>query len=65
MLRKTREHVLHRVGEELLCEAQPSVSEIAAQLGFADVTAFGKAFRRWSGETPSAYRTRSLRAAPD
>jgi AraC-like DNA-binding protein len=33
-----------------------SMSEIAFLLGFAFVPAFIKAFRRWTGTTPSAYR---------
>jgi AraC-like DNA-binding protein len=33
-------------------------------LGYADTSAFARAFRRWSGATPSGWRTRSLRALP-
>jgi len=37
------------------------VSEVAALLGFADAPAFTRAFRRWSGQSPSEYRrSRSL-----
>jgi len=35
-----------------------SVAEIALLLGFSDPTAFHRAFRRWVGETPGAFRTR-------
>jgi len=32
------------------------VSEVAALLGFSDAPAFTRAFRRWSGQSPSDYR---------
>ncbi|WP_313001239.1 AraC family transcriptional regulator [Pseudomonas sp.] len=39
--------------------AEPSISfiEIAARLGFADVSSFYKAFRKWSGSNPGHYRS--------
>ena len=55
--RRIRADVLHRIGGQLLGESSTPVAEIANRLGFANVTAFGKAFRRWSGSTPSAYRS--------
>ncbi|MDS4013457.1 MAG: helix-turn-helix domain-containing protein [Candidatus Accumulibacter sp.] len=33
-----------------------SVTEITFLLGFSEQSAFTRAFRRWSGMTPSAYR---------
>ena len=59
--RRIREEVLHRIGAQLLRESPIAVAEIASRLGFANVTAFGKAFRRWSGATPSAYRSAAAR----
>ncbi len=40
-----------------LAEAQISFAEIAARLGFADVSSFYKAFRKWSGSNPGHYRS--------
>lgn len=34
-----------------------SVGSIAGQLGYKEVDNFFKAFKKWSGQTPSQYRT--------
>jgi AraC-like DNA-binding protein len=36
-----------------------SIAEVAFLLGFADTSSFQRAFRRWYGEPPSAFRARS------
>ena len=33
-----------------------SLGEIAAALGYSEASAFIRAFRRWSGRTPTAWR---------
>jgi AraC-like DNA-binding protein len=45
----------------LLAEPGPSVLEVATEVGFESVSAFTRAFGRYRGETPSAYRTRVTR----
>jgi AraC-like DNA-binding protein len=40
-----------------LAEPTISFSEIATRLGFADVSSFYKAFRKWSGSNPGHYRS--------
>lgn len=47
--------------EQLLRDASLSVDEIAARLGYCDAAALTRAFRRWTGTTPAAYR-RMLRS---
>lgn len=42
--------------EGLLRSRGASVESIALQLGFADASNFRRAFKRWTGETPSAFR---------
>lgn len=44
--------------ERLLAQPSLDVGEVAGRLGFADPAAFGKAFRRWHGVSPTAYRAR-------
>jgi len=49
-----------QLAERYLGEATPSVSEVAFLLGFSNVTAFHRAFRRWNGVAPTEYRARRL-----
>ncbi|MBT2476758.1 AraC family transcriptional regulator [Streptomyces sp. ISL-94] len=39
-----------------LAEGGEPIAELAARLGFSEDTAFHRAFRRWTGTTPGAYR---------
>lgn len=48
----------------LLAEGRQPVEAIAHQLGYSEAAAFIHAFRRWSGQTPAAWR-RAQRAARD
>lgn len=52
-----RERVLHRQACQALAAGQ-AVADVAELLRFSEVTAFVRAFRRWQGETPAAYRGR-------
>ena len=44
------------VAQRQLNEGQPNVPELAYVLGFADTNSFYRAFRRWTGTTPEAFR---------
>lgn len=39
-----------------LTERRESIAEVAFLLGFSEVSTFHRAFKRWTGETPAAYR---------
>jgi AraC-like DNA-binding protein len=40
----------------MLMDSTMEVSQIAAILGYANASAFTRAFRRWSGTTPARWR---------
>jgi AraC-like DNA-binding protein len=42
---------------ELLENTDMALSQIAAVLRYSELSAFTRAFRRWSGQTPSAWRS--------
>jgi AraC-like DNA-binding protein len=46
----------------LLDETELSLPDIAAALAYSDATAFSRAFRRWTGTTPNAWRNRGTGA---
>ena len=48
--------VRHEVSLQLLSNTAMRLAEIAATLGYADASAFVRAFRRWSGTTPEGWR---------
>jgi AraC-like DNA-binding protein len=43
---------------QLYLKQSRRLSEIAELLGYADQSAFGRAFKRWTGETPKQFRER-------
>ncbi|WP_370446380.1 AraC family transcriptional regulator [Glaciimonas sp. PCH181] len=43
---------------EYLCHSSKSVMEIAVDLGFAEPSAFHRAFKKWTGASPGEYRQR-------
>ncbi len=53
---RMRDEVLHDMSLQLLGATSMPVSEAATALGYADATAFIRAFRRWTGQTPAQWR---------
>ena len=45
---------------ELLLHSGLSVEQIGSELGYLDPSNFGRAFRRWTGQSPREYRTTRL-----
>lgn len=50
------EEVRADLAQELLAVRGTSLGEVAARLGYADASAFSRAFRRWFGTTPARWR---------
>jgi AraC-like DNA-binding protein len=44
------------IARQLLTDTQVPLAQIAAALGYSEASAFTRAFRRWSGRTPTAWR---------
>jgi AraC-like DNA-binding protein len=55
-LQEIRDRVCRERAAMRLLDPGISVSSIASDLGFCDVAAFSKAFKRWTGKSPSDYR---------
>ncbi|MFT3858922.1 MAG: AraC family transcriptional regulator ligand-binding domain-containing protein [Aquabacterium sp.] len=56
---------LQLTAERLLAEGRLPLKQIAEELGFASVHSFHRAFRRWTGLTPSAWRENQGAPLPD
>lgn len=54
--RQASESVMARLAEGYLADPKVSVSEVAFLLGFSEQSAFTRAFRRWTGESPRRWR---------
>lgn len=58
--RSLLEDVRQRDALELLRHTSLGLQDVAARLGYINPANFTRAFRRWTGETPSAYRGRAI-----
>jgi AraC-like DNA-binding protein len=50
------EEARHDLALRYLANPELSVTDVAMRLGYADATAFNRAFRRWTGSAPSSHR---------
>lgn len=56
------ERARRRLAEGLLVQSDHSIAEIAFLTGFSEQSSFTRAFRRWSDQTPAAFRGARRRA---
>ncbi|WP_253772207.1 AraC family transcriptional regulator [Goodfellowiella coeruleoviolacea] len=54
--RAVREQLLRDEAVASLVSGRESVEQLALRLGFSEASAFHRAFRRWTGNSPGAYR---------
>jgi len=55
--RRLVDETRRQLAEQYLKDSTLVVSEIAYLLGFAEVSSFSRAFRRWTGHAPRAARS--------
>jgi AraC-like DNA-binding protein len=54
------ESARRRRAESLLVAGEVTIDEVAFLTGYSETSAFARAFKRWSGETPGVFRRRRL-----
>lgn len=59
--RQVANEVRFEIACDLLANTDMELSQIATVLRYSEPSAFTRAFRRWSGQTPSAWRACHLR----
>ena len=57
------EGVRYKMARNLLMHRTANLNEIAQKLGYSEVSAFSRAFKRWSGTTPARGRANHFTAA--
>ena len=58
-LQALKDDVHREVAVEQLCRTRRPIKQIALAAGFASEKSFARAFRQWTGETPSDYRRKA------
>jgi AraC-like DNA-binding protein len=51
------DEVRHELSRALVRRTDLSLVEVAARVGFAELSTFSRAFKRWTGLAPGAYRS--------
>lgn len=54
--RRELEKIRYELAREMLADDRTTISKIAGVLGYADVSTFDRAFKRWSGSSPTHWR---------
>jgi AraC-like DNA-binding protein len=54
--KKLMDDTRRRFAINYLADREHTITEVAFLLGYSEVSAFNRAFKRWSGSTPLEYR---------
>ncbi|WP_040847789.1 helix-turn-helix transcriptional regulator, partial [Nitrospirillum viridazoti] len=54
-----KDDLRRRAAEASLAAGTEPIPDLAARLGFAETSAFHRAFRKWTGQAPGAFRAAS------
>ena len=54
--RQLIDQLRHRLAVRYLADDRLSIAEAAFLLGFSELSAFHRAFKRWTGQTPAGFR---------
>ncbi len=57
---KLLRQVRQSIAERRLSDTEQSVTDIALQLGYAEIAVFSRHFRKWTGQSPSQWRKNQL-----
>ena len=60
--KELRDQLLTDMAMEMLVETDADITEIGYQLGFSEVSAFSRCFKRLTGQSPREFRLRAQRA---
>lgn len=60
--RALRDDTRRRLAEQHLADRGIGIADVALLLGYSDQSTFTRAFRRWTGQTPLAFRRATARA---
>ena len=59
--RKAKDLACERQAKYFLANTNRPLSEIAFEMGYAELSSFCRAFKRWTGESPQRYRVKARR----
>lgn len=59
-LQALRDQIREELARQCLQHSRQNITQIAYSLGFSDPAHLNRAFKRWTGETPTAFRARHL-----
>jgi AraC-like DNA-binding protein len=63
--KRLRDETRRQLAMDLLRDSQNKLTDIALRLGYSEVSAFNRAFKRWTNSTPLSFRRTQLRSTTE